>query len=185
VSLEQPNAWPPTSRQRPTCNGVDRAKDCQESHRLKSTSRYQNVGGNPLERGLPIRQGLGLAWKGSKTGQRDEYGKRSAGKLARSVWDGGKAERPYLSLPVFQVNVRKSARNMGIDHSSPEKAALQAEVCPPFLSIHSNVVRFFELQRDSKSKRNGRSRVFVCTSQQYSGEHHPSLLVSHQRDRRN
>ncbi len=66
---------------------------------------------------------------------------------------------------------------MGIDHSSPEKAALQAEVCPPFLSIHSNVVRFFELQRDSKSKRNGRSRVFVCTSQQYSGEHHPSLKV--------
>ncbi len=73
--------------------------------------------------------------------------------------------------------MRKSARNMGIDHSSPEKAALQAEVCPPFLSIHSNVVRFFELQRDSKSKRNGRSRVFVCTSQQYSGEHHPSLKV--------
>ena len=29
---------------------------------------------------------------------RDEYGKRSAGKLARSVWNGGKAVRPYLSL---------------------------------------------------------------------------------------
>ena len=25
-------------------------------------------------------------------------GKRNAGKLARSVWKGGKAERPYLSL---------------------------------------------------------------------------------------
>jgi hypothetical protein len=31
---------------------------------------YQNVGGKPLERGLPVRKGFGLAWKGSKTGHR-------------------------------------------------------------------------------------------------------------------
>ncbi len=30
------------------------------------------------------------------------------------IWNGGKAERPYLSLPVFKVKCGKSARMLGI-----------------------------------------------------------------------
>ena len=31
-------------------------------------------------------------------------GKRSAGKLACSVWSGGKAVKPYLSLPLLRTH---------------------------------------------------------------------------------
>jgi hypothetical protein len=33
----------------------------------------------------------------------------------------------------FEVKRRKSARNLGIDHSEPEKAAEHSDVCPPFV----------------------------------------------------
>ncbi|GHP00329.1 hypothetical protein KSF_103760 [Reticulibacter mediterranei] len=47
---------------------------------------------------------------------------------------------------------------MGINHPSPEKAALQAGMYLPFLYIHSNVIRFFELQGESESKRESSSQ---------------------------
>jgi hypothetical protein len=34
---------------------------------------------------------------------------------------------------IFEVKCRKLARNIGIDHSSPEKAAPEADCCAPFL----------------------------------------------------
>ena len=46
--------------------------------------------GKPLEWGLTISQGFGLAGQGSKTGHRGEYGKPSAWKQACSVWMQGK-----------------------------------------------------------------------------------------------
>jgi len=33
----------------------------------------------------------------------------------------------------FEVKHRNSARNLGIDHSEPEKAAREADCCAPFL----------------------------------------------------
>ncbi len=35
----------------------------------------------------------------TRTDQCGPTGKRRAGKLARAVWNGGKAVKPYLSLP--------------------------------------------------------------------------------------
>jgi hypothetical protein len=48
---------------------------------------------------------------GSNTDQRGKYGKPSALKEARSVWNGGKAVRPYLSL-------RKSEEEHGLSAPS-------------------------------------------------------------------
>ena len=40
---------------------------------------------------------------GLKAGQRSEYGKPCAVKVACTVWNGGKAARPYLSLQVIPI----------------------------------------------------------------------------------
>jgi hypothetical protein len=40
---------------------------------------------------------------GLKVGHRSEYGKPSASFEARSVWNGGKAARPYLSLHMLHA----------------------------------------------------------------------------------
>ena len=45
---------------------------------------------------------------GLKAGHRSEYGKPSASKEARSVWNGGKAARPYLSLHCEPRNEAKT-----------------------------------------------------------------------------
>ncbi len=42
---------------------------------------------------------------GLKMDQRGEYGKPSASKEARSVWNGGKAARPYLSLHTYSPQI--------------------------------------------------------------------------------
>jgi hypothetical protein len=87
---------------------MDRVKVRQESYRLRSTYTYQNVGGQLSERGLPVSQGYGLAREGSKASHRSEYGKPDAVKVACPVWNGGKAERPYLSLQEEKGTSRQS-----------------------------------------------------------------------------
>jgi hypothetical protein len=55
----------------------------------------QQSGGSHVTGYAVLLNGIAM---GLNSGQRSEYGKRSAAKVARSVWREGKAVRPYLSL---------------------------------------------------------------------------------------
>ena len=58
--------------------------------------------------------GLVRSAVGNDKSARSKYsgptGKRSAGKLARSVWSGGKAVRPYLSLLIAVLALAAAKR---------------------------------------------------------------------------
>ena len=84
------------SSQMPFCNGTDTAKAARVSQRKGSPTdeveKADDGGSVPL-----VRSTVGND-KSARSKYDGPTGKRSAGKLACSVWSGGKAVRPYLSL---------------------------------------------------------------------------------------
>ena len=96
----------------PGCNGRDMVK----AHQDEGNGKQLDL----LARG-DVRQGLSLnrpripQGKGEeRLVQVPESGKPDAVKVARPVWNGGKAARPYLSLRVVDgsCRVRISGRSM-------------------------------------------------------------------------
>ena len=84
------------SSQMPFCNGTDTAKAARVSHTkwLSTNEAGKADDGGPARWCAPRSVTTSFAQSESC----GPTGKRSAGKLACSVWSGGKAARPYLSL---------------------------------------------------------------------------------------
>ena len=80
----------------PHCNGADTAKAARVSHTkwLSTNEEGKADDGGPARWCAPRSVTTSFAQSESC----GPTGKRSAGKLACSVWSGGKAARPYLSL---------------------------------------------------------------------------------------
>ena len=88
----------------PRCNGADTVKVARVSQRKGSpTDEVEKADDGGFVR-------LVRFTVGNDKSARYEYdgptGKRSAGKLACSVWSGGKAVRPYLSL--FEKHLQRA-----------------------------------------------------------------------------
>jgi hypothetical protein len=100
----------------PAFNGRDTVK----AHQDEGNGKQLDL----LIRG-DVRQGLSLnrprilqEKEEEELVQVPESGKPDAGKLARPVWNGGKAERPYPSLRVID----KSRSHMGIPRTIVHRA---------------------------------------------------------------
>jgi hypothetical protein len=94
----------------PGCNGQDKAKDRQgKPVKMEVNGCGEESRGWSLGAGAPLSR-HGASALSESTGP---TGKRSARKRACSVWSGGKAAKPYLSLPGREQSRPATRRDQG------------------------------------------------------------------------